>query len=242
MIASVHLQRVHGLSIARSIGHMGLDRLALSRTAGLTFWKLLGTGKTFSPRDADPTTWGLFCVWESADALERFVTSSVIVKGWNKRADEQWSATLEPLRWRGSWSGRQPFGVAQGETSSAEGSDTDQAQFPVVEQTRPVAALTRARIKPSQWLPFWRATTPVANELSNAAGLRFALGIGEAPIGLQATFSVWETEEAVSSFAYRGEKHRDVIRQTHSTGWYSEEMFARFVVSETTGNIRGLTK
>ncbi|MGH3928140.1 MAG: hypothetical protein ACRDTT_35640, partial [Pseudonocardiaceae bacterium] len=61
----------------------------------------------------------------------------------------------------------------------------------------------------------------------------------EAPIGLQGTFSVWASCADLTTFAYRGAAHRDVIRRTAEVGWYSEELFARFAVLRTTGTIDG---
>ena len=60
--------------------------------------------------------------------------------------------------------------------------------------------------------------------------------IGEAPIGLQGTFSVWQDQQAVRDFAYALPAHRAVIEQTRQTGWYSEELFARFAVTDIAGD------
>jgi hypothetical protein len=68
---------------------------------------------------------------------------------------------------------------------------------------------------------------PVSRELAGARGLRAAVGIGEAPIGLQATFSIWSDAAAVAAFA-RSPEHRAVVRRTRDEGWYGEELFARF--------------
>jgi hypothetical protein len=237
VIASLHLHRVHGFGIANAVAHMAIDRVALANTEGLRFWKLLGTGTTFSPKDADPTTWGLFCVWDDVSALSKFEADSSVARNWSKRADEQWRATLAPIRWHGQWAKRDPFGSSES-TQSVE----QLVANGVVGANPRIAALTRARIKPSQWREFWSATKPVADQLSNAPGLLFALGIGEAPVGLQATFSVWDSQDAIATFAYKGVEHREVIRRTQTSGWYSEEMFSRFVVIESTGRLTGRTE
>ena len=44
---------------------------------------------------------------------------------------------------------------------------------------------------------------PVAAALADQAGLLYRIGIGEAPIGLQGTFSVWRDAAAIRDFAYR---------------------------------------
>ena len=72
--------------------------------------------------------------------------------------------------------------------------------------------------------------------LDDQPGLRYRIGIGEAPVGLQGTFSVWNDAAAVRDFAYALPAHRDVIEQTRARDWYSEELFARFALLEVTGD------
>ena len=48
-------------------------------------------------------------------------------------------------------------------------------------------------------------------DLRGRAGLRLAVGIGEAPVGLQGTFSLWESARALREFAYAGAAHQAVV-------------------------------
>jgi heme-degrading monooxygenase HmoA len=228
-VAALHLQRVRGVGIVSAMAHMALDRRLLGDVDGLRFWKLLGTGRgtTFRTRDADPTTWGLFTVWDDHDALRRFEAGHRVARSWERRASQQWSVHLRPLRWRGAWGGREPFGPSVAAGAAGEG---------------PVAALTRARIRPSQWAAFRAAVPPAARAVSEAPGLQCAVGIGEAPIGLQATFSLWRSAADLDRYAYGGDAHRAVIRATRTRAWYSEEMFTRFAVLEQRGAIDGLVR
>jgi hypothetical protein len=102
-----------------------------------------------------------------------------------------------------------------------------------------VAAVTRARLVPWRAARFWRAVPAVSADLRGRAGLRLAVGIGEAPAGLQGTFSVWESARALRSFAYAGAAHAAAIRRTPVEGWYAEELFARFAVLSATGTVDG---
>jgi hypothetical protein len=77
---------------------------------------------------------------------------------------------------------------------------------------------------------FWRAVPPVSAELHRADGLRLAVGIGEAPVGLQGTFSLWDSHDALTGFAHRRAAHVEAIRRTAEVGWYAEELFARLAV------------
>ena len=80
---------------------------------------------------------------------------------------------------------------------------------------------------------------PVSTDLHRSAGLRLAVGIGEAPIGLQGTFSLWESAAALTAFAHRGAPHAEAIRQTGLQNWYAEELFARFAAEGIEGSFAG---
>jgi hypothetical protein len=202
---------------------MGLDRRHLRGTAGLGFAKLLGTGdaRTFTVRDADPLHWGLLATWSSAAAAEAF-ESGPIARGWGRLAHERLRVDLRPLASRGEWSGRRPFGAP---TPLPYGGA--------------VAAVTRARIAPGKLATFWRAVPPVSADLAHCAGLRLAVGIGEAPVGLQGTFSLWTSGDALTEFAHRRGPHAEVVARTPTERWYSEELFARFAVLAVDGTFRG---
>jgi hypothetical protein len=203
---------------------MGSDKLALRRAPGLRFAKLLGTGsgRSFTVRDADPLRWGLLAVWDDDDAATAF-EGGPLPRTWRRFADEQWAVRLEPLATRGRWSRREPFGRPEPRPWSG-----------------PVAAVTRARLVLRRAATFWSAVPPVSADLHQAPGLRLALGIGEAPIGLQGTFSVWDSTSALNAFAYRRAPHAAVIERTRREGWYAEELFARFGVRSATGTVGGV--
>lgn len=213
-LVTLHLWRVTPGRVPSALLRMASDRRALRGAPGLRFAKLLGTGKgrTFTPRDADLRRWGLLAVWDDAGAADAF-EGGVVSRRWDRIAAERWSARLRPLSSRGRWSRREPFG-----------------RPPAAPWDGPVAAITRARLVPARAMTFWRASPPVAADLREADGLRLALGIGESPIGLQGTFSLWDSADALNAFAYRRPRHVAVIERTRSEGWYAEELFARFAV------------
>jgi hypothetical protein len=81
----------------------------------------------------------------------------------------------------------------------------------------------------------------VSKALHESSGLLMSLGLGEAPIGFQGTFSLWSSQAAIENFAFTTPQHRAVICRTREVGWYAEELFARFAVRDIRGTYRGRT-
>jgi hypothetical protein len=129
---------------------------------------------------------------------------------------------LRPLSSRGRWSRQEPFGRPTPEPWDG-----------------PVAAITRARLVLRRALGFWRAVPAVSADLHRSPGVLMALGIGEAPLGLQGTFSAWASAESLNAFAYQRAPHAAVIPRTAREGWYAEELFARFAILSAAGTLRG---
>lgn len=203
---------------------MARQRISMRKLPGLTFCKLMGTGsgKTFTVRDADLHHWCVLSVWETPEESLAYLSSKP-AKQWQKIAASQANLELEPLSAKGTWAKKTPFGN------------------PIPQKWDGLtAALTRASIKPRWWREFWRSVPPVSQDLNASAGLITSLGIGEAPIGLQGTFSIWESNESITAFSSKQKPHAAVIARTHETGWYSEELFARFKVTKMSGSFAGI--
>jgi hypothetical protein len=200
---------------------MAIDRMRSRKFTGISFSKLLGTGtgETFTPSDADLTRWGIVVVIEKS-RLEAFDSSS-IVTNWRKRSTSEFRTVLSPLSSHGLWAKQNPFDFTS----------------PLSRPDAQIAAITRARIKWNKNFIFWKSVPPVVMDLHSNPGLVAAIGIGEAPIGLQGTFSLWNSASALRDFAYKGQAHQVAIKQTETIGWYSEELFARFEVLELRGEI-----
>ncbi|MFM9917879.1 MAG: hypothetical protein ACKVOX_18925 [Rhizobacter sp.] len=92
----------------------------------------------------------------------------------------------------------------------------------------PIAALTRASIRPRLARAFWRQAPLTQRSLDGAPGCLFAAGVGEAPLLRQATFTMWESIAHMDAYARSG-AHLDAIRASKRDGYFSESMFVRFV-------------
>jgi hypothetical protein len=217
----VYFFSVERKSIPFAFISMAIDRLRTRMFTGISFSKFLGTGtgKTFTPSDADLTRWGMVVVIDK-NRLDAFDQSS-IVTNWRKRSTSEFRVLLSPLSSHGLWAKKNPFDFVA----------------PLSNPDAQIAAITRARIKWNKNFIFWKSVPPVVIDLHSNPGLIAAIGIGEAPIGLQGTFSLWQSASALRDFAYKGKAHQVAIAQTESIGWYSEELFARFEVLELRGEI-----
>ncbi|MEO8106576.1 MAG: monooxygenase [Actinomycetes bacterium] len=229
-VVTLHVWTVPTTGIAPAIARLAVDRFRLRGYPGLTFAKLLGTGsgQTFAPQDADPRHWALLTCWDSPHAATTLERSRVVGR-WDAAATERLRLTMTPLSSIGRWSGQQPFGAASSPSPRVENMASDQ----------PIASITRARIKPRQLPAFWRAVPEVVADLHQTDGLLWSKGIGEAPIGLQGTFSVWRDTAALQRFAHESKGHRAAIKRTRQTEWFAEELFARFAVVDSEGTVDG---
>jgi hypothetical protein len=219
-LVTMHVWRIAPQCVPSALVAAALDPHRVRSLAKARFAKVLATSSSFGLRGADLTRWVLLVSWTSPDAARTFADSAVVQR-WRARSRESWSAELLPLASRGRWARRSPF---QGAAADWDG---------------PVAALTHARLAPRHAVTFWRSVPPVAADLEHRHGLRAAFGVGEVPLGVQGTFSLWRDAAALEEFAYRGASHREAIRQTALRHWYAEELFARFGVIRSAGRLGG---
>lgn len=227
-VVSLTLNRYSRRAAWRGLGRMGTDRLHLRRVPGLTFCRLLGTGRGADlTLGADLRRWARFAVWSSPAALERFEASA-----WRRReaglTEESYTLVLRPTRWHGRWGGTEPFGPPQ--TGRQDGDEDGGG---------PLAVLTRATLRPSRLAAFWGAVPGSQQGFHAQPGLIASLGLGELPLLHQATFSVWRGAASMRAYAYGTAGHREVIARTRREGWYREEFFARFTVLRAEGSWDG---
>jgi 1-hydroxycarotenoid 3,4-desaturase len=102
----------------------------------------------------------------------------------------------------------------------------------------PVAALTRASIRVGHLRNFWSKAPAAQRDLASHPQCLLAVGLGEAPLVRQATFSIWSSAHAMDAYARSG-AHLDAIRAAGKGGYFAEDMFVRFVPIAPEGQWRG---
>lgn len=128
---------------------------------------------------------------------------------------------LHNFKAHGSWGGSNPFRAS--------------TKF---DPKKRIVVITRATIKPSLAALFWRDVPNVSKSMDEINGCIYAKGVGEWPVFMQATVSVWENCEAMKQYAYgRKGQHIKMVQKTRETGWYKEELFSRFHIHDAVGNL-----
>lgn len=208
---------------AWAFAQMGLARASLPRVPDLADWKLCGSGADlgFIPIP-NTAVWVILGTWPDMGTAQSRMAAHRPFTAWSAKAEEVWTVFLAPTSVRGSWAGRQPF------TVSAD---------PV---PGPVAALTRATVRPSVAMQFWKRTPDLNRAILADPNVIFRAGIGEVPLMQQVTFSIWPDLAAMAAFARApGSLHADAIRAVRDGGWFREELYARFRILGTQGTWEG---
>jgi hypothetical protein len=179
----------------------------LASCKGLRFAKLMSSfgsrrSAGFSAGLPSLTRVVLVLVWETEDALDSFLERSPLAQLIGKRCRYAWLVRAVPLAARGSFRGRSPLSEMP---RSAPGQNTG--------HFGPLAALTLGRT--SLWsMARFASISPSAAPFLETTGLITAVSAGFPATG-NATFTLWESEEAMLRFAYRRPPgdHRETIRQ-----------------------------
>lgn len=195
----------------------------LKKTAGLQFYKLLGSGKeNFDPMP-DWGVYGLLQLWDKEQAAQDYFKTSSLHKRYLKHSAQQLTFFMKNIKAQGLWAGKNPF-----EASDSLNTDSD---F--------IAVITRATIKTHMLRRFWKYVPISQLDLIDNPNLLFTAGVGERPLTQMATFSLWDDPAALKKFAYRNANHRQAVQQTQALQWYKEEMFTRFQPYKVTGSWDG---
>ncbi len=205
---------------------------------GLTMVKVMGSGHGggFSLRPS-ATHQGLICTFSHLDLALKFLDSPA-VQAYRSRARECWTGVLAVQSARGHWdkqawqaSSAQALGLAGDQAAPGQGLDGKP-------QSGPFAVLTRASIVPTKAMAFWRYAPAAQADLGQAPGCLLAMGLGEAPLVRQCTFSLWQDTAAMLQYAQRG-AHQVASAAAYKHQFFSESLFVRMQVLYMTGVWQG---
>lgn len=210
-----------------ALGMMGAARLSLPRIDGIGFWKLCGSGsgEGFTPVP-NTSVYAILATWDDEATARRQTRDAALFNRYRSRAVEDWTLFLTPISARGAWSRQQPF-------MPCDSSAQDQTA------QGPIAALTRATIKPRTALQFWRRVPDISSVIGADENVLFKIGIGELPLLHQITFSVWPDAASMAGFARADGPHAHAIRAVRDGDWFSEELYARFRIVGESGQWDG---
>jgi spheroidene monooxygenase len=201
---------------------------------GLTMVKVMGSGHGggFSLRPS-ATHQGLICTFSHLDLAQKFLESPA-VQAYRERARECWTGVLTVQSARGHWDKQ----IWQASSSEAMG-DQGQAQASMPAQPAgPFAVLTRASIIPTKAMAFWRYAPAAQADLDKSPGCLLAMGLGEAPLVRQCTFSLWQDTAAMLNYARQG-AHQVASAAAYKHQFFSESLFVRMQVLQMAGVWQG---
>jgi hypothetical protein len=219
------------LASKKSWGWMKLAQGAsnLKQLPGLLFSKVMGSGHEggFGLRPSS-THQGLVLLFDTRANAQTFLDSDIAIQ-YKEHAREWWSGTLVIDSSRGEWNAVSwaPTDLSK---ENLKGLSHDSTL---------VATLTRASIRPASALAFWRYAPQAQADLSNASGCVLAMGLGEAPLVRQCTFSVWRDTQSMLNYA-QGGAHRTAIQAAYKHTFFSESMFVRMRVLSMAGVWKGI--
>lgn len=204
---------------------MGAARLSFMRMPEVGFWKLCGsgTGEGFTPRP-NTAVWAILATWPDPQTARRMIDSAPVYRRWRSHAVESWTILLEPTSARGVWAGVAPFSVV--DSAPLDG---------------PIVALTRATMRLSTFLRFWRRVPDISAAIGQDPNVIFKIGIGEVPLLHQVTFSIWPDTQTMAHFARGDGPHGRAIAAVRREGWFREELYARFRILDDWGTWGGVS-
>ncbi len=197
---------------------MAYAAVLFRRAKGCRFVKVMGSGGGTGGFGLSPNfkVYAAIMVWDHVENLKAFEANNRLFSRYCKMSEHVEKRYGVAYQVHGKWSGVQPFEVRKD----------------LVVEDGQILVLTRARIKWRMVKKFWDFVPKTTEALQHVNGRLFSIGVGEFPLLLQATLSVWESQEHMRAYAYKNPLHLEAIQKTKELNWYSEELFARFHLIE----------
>jgi len=165
--------------------------------------------------------YAILATWPDESVARAGTRDGDAFRAYRRRAAETWTIFLSAISARGRWSGVEPF------EPGGPGRDG------------PIAALTRATIRPRILFRFWGRVPSISKAIAADPNVAFKIGIGEVPWLHQVTFSIWPGAEAMAAFARADGPHARAIRAVREGCWFEEELYARFRILGARGTWYG---
>ncbi len=203
----------------KNIGRGG----AVFESKGLLTTKMMGTGSGngFSVIP-DFKRYALLFFFDSEKSVMAFINSNSLFNWYLTASNQHLVTLLNPVNGHGKWGGDSTFEYERN----------------AMNQNQPIAVITRATIRTSRLVEFWWNVPKVSRFMQSTDAVH-QVGIGEYPIFMQATFSIWTNRKALVDAAYRDTVHAEIVKKTRDRNWYKEELFAEFMIDSASfsGNL-----
>jgi len=195
--------------------NLGRPEAHFKNLTDLSFGKAMGTGSGngFSVIPS-LSKYGFILGFETDAQDVDCVWKSPVFAEYRETCESHLHMVGRPLKSHGNWNGQNPFGKAQVKP----------------DPTAPVAVITRATIRPKRLIEFWLNVPKTSKFMFNHPAALYQTGIGEYPLFMQATFSLWKSRELLLDAAYSDTVHGEIVKKTRDRNWYKEELFAEFSV------------
>jgi hypothetical protein len=212
-IASTHIFRFR--SLRRAGRSLFRDRERLRAVEDLRFSRLVFVGSPlsegFSFGPVDPRRQMAMCVWERESALDEFLESSPIGRAWLRDSDEYCEVRMTAFGTHGTYRGHEPFANLRRQRPGPG----------------PVALWTFANIPPHGLRHFWTSIRHAARKLLSSEGLVAGTAGPEHLYRGAMTFTIWDSLERATSFSYREQPHKEIVRRVRERGLLTDSMFVR---------------
>ena len=195
-------------------------RFYLNRITGLSFYKLFGSGigEGFTPIQ-NTRVYALLAVWEDQKKLLEGIENP-IYRRYLDHSEESWTLSLKTTSVKGKWSNCSPFLANKANASNSD---------------LPIVVLTRATIKPKILFKFFGHVPNISKVIGSDPNVLFKIGLAEVPLLHQVTFSIWPDLDSMIQFAHREGPHKKAIDDVRKFDWFSEELYARFSIADSSG-------
>lgn len=181
----------------------------------LIFGKAMGTGSGNGFSVIPSFSKYAFLVGFKSDSVNKqAVWDSKTFCQYKERAESFLHVIGKPVKSHGKWEGDNPF-------------DVGELNF---DSSRPIAVITRATIRTRKLLEFWSNVPKTSRFMFNHPAALYQTGIGEYPLFMQATFSIWKSRKELFEAAYSNTVHGEIVKKTRERNWYKEELFAEFSI------------